>query len=187
MWTASGTGVRSSRHMPPCLTAQRNPSTPFLRRKDKSPGQPDPRKPTPSGLGFQTCALSSGPCPGALLCNFFEGVFRPWSNFFDLAFWNETKKEQSGISQTALTYPFSIFLLPGGPLSKLLVATISLPRLGFSSSRYPLLLLPKLGSGRSRSQTADPARPGTSQTRSPQMPWRSHGSPGRYRGGSHAH
>ena len=109
----SGTGVRSSRHMPPCLTAQRNPSTPFLRRKDKSPGQPDPRKPTPSGLGFQTCALSSGPCPGALLCNFFEGVFRPWSNFFDWLFGTKQKKSSLEFPKLLLLTRFQYFFSPG--------------------------------------------------------------------------
>ena len=168
-------GALGGRHKPQRPTAKRNPSPPFLRRKDKSPAQPDPRKPTPSGLDFQTCALSSGLGSGALLYNFFDGLLG-------------TKQKKSSLEypKLLLLTRFSIFLLPGGPLSKLLVATISLPRLGFSSSRDPLLLLPKLGSGRSRSQTADPARPGTSQTRSPQMPWRSHGSPGQCHEGSHA-
>ena len=46
---------------------------------------------------------------------------------------------------------------------------------------------PKQGNGQSHSQTVCPARSCISRTRSLQMPWRSHGSPGRCRGGSHAH
>ena len=60
-------------------------------------------------------------------------------------------------------------------------------RLSFVSHSFSLLVPPRQGNGRSRFQTCDPAQSGIFQTRSLQRLWRSHASPGRCRGGSHAH
>lgn len=60
-------------------------------------------------------------------------------------------------------------------------------RLSFVSHSFSLLVPPRQGNGRSRFQTCDPAQSGIFQTRSLRRLWRSHASPGRCRGGSHAH